>query len=60
MDEHYVVIEDEQVHNQQTQVDDKCKEEAHETWIRICLPIVQVQLEKVSLPVLGGKVYYCY
>lgn len=56
MDEHDVVVEYKQVHNQQPQVNDECQEEAHKPRVCIPLAIEEVELEKVSLPVLGGEV----
>lgn len=40
-------------------MDDEGEEETHETRVRVRLAIVKIELEKVSLPVLGRKVYHC-
>ena len=45
MDEHDIVVEDEQIHNKQTQVDDKGQEETHEARVGISLSVVKVELE---------------
>ena len=55
---HDVIVEDEQVHDQQAQVDYECQEEAHEARVGIRLPIVEVELEEVARPVLRREVYH--
>jgi hypothetical protein len=58
MDEHYVVVEYEQVDDQQAQMDDEGQEVAHEARVGLTLRIVQVELEEVAFPVLRGEVYH--
>jgi hypothetical protein len=45
VDEHYVVVEYEQVDDEQAQMDDEGQEVAHEARVGLTLGIVQVELE---------------
>ena len=58
VDEHYVVVEYEQVHDEKAQMDDEGQEVAHEARVGLTLGIVQVELEEVAFPVLRGEVYH--
>ena len=58
VDEHYVVVEYEQVDDQQAQMDDEGQEVTHEARVGLSLRIVQVELEEVAFPVLRGEVYH--
>ena len=52
VDEHYVVVEYEQVHDEKAQMDDEGQEVANEARVGLTLRIVQVELEEIAFPVL--------
>jgi hypothetical protein len=56
MDEHYVVVEDEQVHYEKAQMDDEGEEIPYKARICLTLRIVEVELEKVSCPILRSEI----
>ncbi len=58
VNEHYVVVEYEQVDDQQAKMDDEGQEVAHKARVGLTLRIVQIELEEVAFPVLRGEVYH--
>ena len=55
MDENYVIVEDEEIHDEKSKLNDESQEIANETWTAGFL-IVNVEFEEVSIPILGCKV----
>lgn len=57
MNEHDIVVEDEEIHYDEAQFNDKCQEVAYEcTWSSLSLSVVVCQFEEISIPILHCKV----